>query len=213
MSRKIYTVGHSVHSLPRFIDLLKIPEHEISAVCDVRSTPYSRIHPHFNREPLRQKLKHHHIAYVFLGEELGGRSSDPSCYDPEGRVKYDRIAETDAFQHGLVRVREGIETHRIALMCAEKDPLTCHRFFLICRHLRNDPDLSILHILDDGRTVPHEECERRLLRLARMEQGDLFKDWKEQIEEAYEQQGRRIAYRERSAGSGEDEHDDSANGA
>ena len=211
MSRKLYTVGHSVHSLPRFIDLLK--RHRISAVCDVRSTPYSRIHPHFNREPLREELKRHKIAYVFLGEELGGRSSDPSCYDADGRVKYDRIAVTDAFQHGLVRVREGIETHRIALMCAEKDPLTCHRAVLICRHLRNDTDLSILHILDDGRTEPHEECERRLLRLARMEQRDLFKSDQEQIEEAYEHQERRIAYREQSAGSSEDGRGDPENGA
>lgn len=211
MSRKIYTVGHSVHSLPRFIDLLK--RHRISAVCDVRSTPYSRIHPHFNREPLRQALKHHNIAYVFLGEELGGRSSDPSCYDAEGRVKYDRIAENDAFQHGLARVREGMQTHRIALMCAEKEPLNCHRSVLICRHLRNDADLSIWHILDDGRTELHEESERRLLRLARMEQADLFKDREEQIEEAYEHQERRIAYREQSAGTNGDGRDDSANGA
>lgn len=211
MSRNLYTVGHSVHSLPRFIDLLK--SHRISAVCDVRSTPYSRLHPHFNREPLRQELKQHKIAYVFLGEELGGRSSDPSCYDAEGRVKYGRIAETDTFQHGLVRIREGMETHRIALMCAEKDPLTCHRAVLICRHLRNETDLSILHILDDGQTEQHEESERRLLKLARMEQGDLFKSAQEQIEEAYEYQGRRIAYRERSAESSGHGRDDSLNGS
>ncbi len=210
MSRKLYTVGHSVHTLPRFIDLLK--RHRISAVCDVRSTPYSRIHPHFNREALREELKRHKIAYVFLGEELGGRSSDPSCYDADGRVKYGRLAESDAFQHGLVRVREGIETHRIALMCAEKDPLTCHRAVLICRHLRNDKDLSILHILDDGQTEPHEESERRLLRLARMEQADLFKEKEEQIEEAYEHQERRIAYRVQSARTNGDGRDDAADG-
>lgn len=211
MGRQLYTVGHSVHTLPRFIDLLK--RHRITAVCDVRSTPYSRLHPHFNREPLRQELKQHKIAYVFLGKELGGRSSDPSSYNAEGRVKYDRIAETDTFKHGLVRVREGMQTHRIALMCAEKDPLTCHRSVLICRHLRNETDLSILHILDDGQTEQHEESERRLLRLARMEQGDLFKTVQEQIEEAYEHQERRIAYREQSAGSSGDGRDDSENGS
>jgi len=211
MGRNLYTVGHSIHSLPRFIELLK--GHRVTAVCDVRSAPYSRLHPHFNREPLREELKLHRIAYVFLGEELGGRSSDRSCYDAEGRVRYGRIADTDAFRQGLARVREGIETYRIALMCAEKDPLICHRAVLICRHLRDDTDLSILHILDDGQTERHEESERRLLRLARMEQGNLFKSVQEQIEEAYEHQERRIAYREQSDNSNRDGRDDSANGA
>lgn len=194
MSQKLFTIGHSIHSLPQFLDLLN--KHQISAVCDVRSTPYSRLHPHFNREPLRQELKRHNIAYVFLGEELGGRSSDASCYDAEGRVQYDRIVGTDAFRRGLGRVREGLKNYRIALMCSEKDPLTCHRTILVCRHLRKERDLSILHILEDGQAEPHEESERRLLKLARMEQGDLFKSFHEQLEEAYDHQGQRIAYRE-----------------
>ena len=206
MSHRLYTIGHSIHPLPEFLDLLN--EHRISAVCDVRSTPYSRLHPQFNREPFRQELKRLNIAYVFLGEELGGRSSDVVCYDAEGRIRYDRIADTDAFRHGLERVREGIGNYRVALMCAEKDPLICHRAILVCRHLRSEHDLTILHILEDGQIEPHEESEMRLLRLARMEQGDLFKSLQEQLEEAYDHQGRRIAYRERpQEGSGEGRRD------
>jgi len=192
MSQKLFTIGHSRHALPRFLDLLQM--HQISAVGDVRSTPYSRMNPHFSREPLRRELKRHNIAYVFLGDELGGRSSDPSCYDAEGRVQYDRISDTEDFQRGLRRIREGMQRHRIALMCAEKDPLTCHRTILVCRHLRKECDLSIVHILADGQAEPHEESERRLLRLARKEQGDLFKSFYEQLEEAYDYQGLRIAY-------------------
>ena len=206
MSHRLYTIGHSIHPLSEFLDLLK--KHRISAVCDVRSTPYSRLHPQFNREPLRQELKRLNIAYVFLGEELGGRSPDVFCYDTEGRIRYDRIADTDAFRRGLERVWEGIKTYRVALMCAEKDPLTCHRAILVCRHLRKEQDLTILHILEDGQTEPHEESEMRLLRLARMEQGDLFKSLQEQLEEAYDHQGRRIAYRERpQEASGEGRRD------
>ncbi len=211
MSQKLYTVGHSIHPLPQFLDLLK--KHQISAICDVRSTPYSRLHPHFNRELLRQELKRHNITYVFLGEELGGRSSDASCYDAEGKVKYDWIADTEVFRRGLGRVREGMKNYRVALMCAEKDPLTCHRTILVCRHLRRESDLSILHILEDGQTEPHEESEMKLLKLARMEQGDLFKSFQEQLEEAYDHQGRRIAYREQpTEGSGE-RHEDPEDGA
>lgn len=202
MNKKLYTIGHSRHSFPHFLDLLK--KHRISAVCDVRSTPYSRLHPHFNRELLRQELKRQDIAYVFLGKELGGRSSDSTCFDAEGRVQYDKIAQKDEFRQGLERVSDGAKTHRIALMCVEKDPLTCHRTILVCRHLRREGDLSILHILEDGQTESHEESEMRLLRLARMEQGDLFKSFQEQLEEAYDYQGRRIAYREElSIGSSE----------
>ena len=211
MSQKLYTIGHSIHPLPQFLDLLK--KYQISAVCDVRSTPYSRMYPHFSREPLRRELKRHNIAYVFLGDELGGRSSDSSCYDAEGRVQYDRIADTDAFRRGLGRVREGMKNYRIALMCAEKDPLTCHRTILVCRHLRKERDLSILHILEDGQAEPHEESERRLLKLARKEQGDLFKSFHEQLEEAYDHQGRRIAYREQSTEGSEEEHEDPQDGA
>ncbi len=206
MSQKLFTIGHSRHALPHFLDLLK--RHQISAVCDVRSTPYSRMYPHFSREPLLRELKRHDIAYVFLGDELGGRSSDASYYDAEGRVQYDRIADTDAFRRGLGRVREGMKDYRIALMCAEKDPLTCHRTILVCRHLRNERDLSILHILENGHAEPHEESERRLLKLAGKEQGDLFKSFREQLEEAYDYQGLRIAYREQSSRGSSGAHEE-----
>ena len=211
MSKKLFTIGHSRHSFPQFLDLLK--KFQISAVCDVRSTPYSRLHPHFNREHLLQELKRQDIAYVFLGKELGGRSSDSSCFDAEGRVQYDRIAEKDEFRQGLERVSEGAKIHRIALMCVEKDPLTCHRTILVCRHLRREGDLSILHILEDGQTESHEESEMRLLRLARMEQGDLFKSFQEQLEEAYDYQGRRIAYREQPSKGSSEENEELEYGA
>ena len=211
MSKKLFTIGHSRHSFPQFLDLLK--KFQISAVCDVRSTPYSRLHPHFNREHLLQELKCQDIAYVFLGKELGGRSSDSSCFDAEGRVQYDRIAEKDEFRQGLERVSEGAKIHRIALMCVEKDPLTCHRTILVCRHLRREGDLSILHILEDGQTESHEESEMRLLRLARMEQGDLFKSFQEQLEEAYDYQGRRIAYREQPSKGSSEENEELEHGA
>lgn len=200
MNRNLYTIGHSNHSLLQFLDLLQ--KHKVSAVCDVRSTPYSRLHPHFNRETLHQELKIREIAYVFLGNELGGRTSDTSCCDDEGKLRYDLIADTDAFRRGLERVRKGIKNYRVVLMCAEKDPLTCHRTILVCRHLRGERELSIVHILEDGRTESHEESEKRLLRIASMEQGDLFKTFQEQLEEAYDQQGRRIAYRVRSREKG-----------
>ena len=101
MEKILYTIGHSTHPLVKFVELLNL--HEIKAVCDVRSSPYSRYNPQFNRETIQAELKKHGIAYVYLGKELGPRSDDPGCYE-NGKVQYDRLAKTDLFQRGIKRV-------------------------------------------------------------------------------------------------------------
>ena len=130
---QVFTIGHSTHAQERFVALLEL--HAITAVCDVRSKPYSRLNPQFNREELEKALTAHAIAYRFLGRELGARSDDPTCYE-DGKVKYQKLAETDLFKRGLKRVLRGLkENFRIALMCAEKEPLECHRTILVARYL------------------------------------------------------------------------------
>jgi uncharacterized protein (DUF488 family) len=190
MERVLYTVGHSNHPLARFLELLAA--HRIAAVGDVRSTPYSRRHPHFDRERLREELHRRGIAYLFLGAELGARPSDPGCY-VEGKVSYARLAATHAFRAGLARVEEATREGRLALLCAERDPLGCHRAILVCRHLRR-PDLSIRHILADGTLEAHAETERRLLALVGLEEVDLFEDEGRRLERAYEIQAERLAW-------------------
>src|SRR5271169_2675230 len=127
MAQTIFTIGHSTHTQEYFISLLS--RHGITALCDVRSKPYSRVNPQFNREELQRVLREHGITYVFLGTELGARSDDPTCYE-NGKVQYDRLAHTELFRQGLDRVQEGVRKYRIALMCAEKEPLECHRTIL-----------------------------------------------------------------------------------
>src|SRR6266508_1360483 len=116
MTSPVYTIGHSTHSIERLIELLS--RHEISVVCDVRSKPYSRMNPQFNREALKDVLRNAGIKYVFLGKELGARSEDKSCYR-NGQVQYDLLAQTKLFQEGIKRIKEGAKDYRIALMCAE----------------------------------------------------------------------------------------------
>jgi uncharacterized protein (DUF488 family) len=190
MTGELYTIGHSNHPLERFIELLK--GHNITAIGDVRSQPYSRFNPQFNRETLQKALQQHKIAYVYLGKELGARSDDPGCY-VEGKVQYSRLAQTDLFQQGLDRLRKGMEMYRIALMCAEKDPLMCHRTILICRHLRVD-DIELKHILEDGQLEDNRESEERLLKVLKLPQRDLFTTTAEFIELAYDIQSEKIAY-------------------
>lgn len=190
MAGTIYTIGHSTHPLERFIELLKM--HAITAIGDVRSTPYSRMNPQYNREALREALKANGIAYVFLGEELGARSNDPECYR-DGKVQYDRLAKTALFKQGIDRVLAGADEHRIALMCAEKDPLQCHRTILVARNLR-ELGVEVRHLLSNGEIESQEQCEERLLNNLNMSSSDLFRSRDEMVRDAYRVQGDAIAY-------------------
>lgn len=118
----VFTIGHSTFSLETFIDLLR--QHNINIVADVRSDPYSRFNPQFNRETLKSNLKVHGIRYVFLVNELCARSKDQSCY-ANGRVQFKYLEQTDLFRDGIERVIRGADNYCIALMCSEKEPLEC----------------------------------------------------------------------------------------
>jgi uncharacterized protein (DUF488 family) len=187
---ELYTIGHSNHPVERFIELLQA--HAITAVCDVRSHPYSRYNPQFNRENLRRELKGREVSYVYLGKELGPRSDDPNVYE-SGKVQYGLLAKTHQFQQGLHRLKSGLKSHRVAVMCAEKDPIMCHRTLLICRHLRTE-DIEIKHILEDGRIETNEDTETRLLRLLKIPPLQLFESTEELIRRAYDIQSEKIAY-------------------
>jgi uncharacterized protein (DUF488 family) len=192
MTDTVYTIGHSTHSIETFVQLLK--SHGISAVADVRSRPYSRMNPQFNRETLKAVLRNEHIQYVFLGKELGARSDDKSCYR-NGQVQYDLLAQTDLFKQGVDRVTKGVRTHRVALMCAEKEPLECHRTILVARTLYDD-GLTVKHILADGRLEDHVETIERLIATHNVGGIDMFRDKEAVIMDAYARQGSAIAYRE-----------------
>jgi uncharacterized protein (DUF488 family) len=190
MISPLYTIGHSNHSSDAFMNLLKI--HKITALADVRSTPYSRHQPQFNREHLQNKVQQVDINYVYLGEELGARSKNQNCYHL-GKVQFDLLAREPSFLQGFERVRKGMENHRVALMCAEKDPLECHRTILIGRHF-SQQGIELLHILADGTLEKHENTEKRLLLLFNLPEGDLFNSRDKMLEEAYNLQADRIAF-------------------
>ena len=187
----IYTIGHSTHEIENWISLLK--RHRIEAVADVRSVPYSRRQPQFNRENLTDSLKTHGIAYVFLGKELGARTDDPGCYE-DGRVKYRLLAETKLFKEGMERVRNGSRHKNIVLMCAEKDPLDCHRTILVGRELVR-AGANVAHILADGTVESHGAVMKRLLeQVGSDRQPDLFFTEEQLMDKAYAARERHIAY-------------------
>lgn len=190
MSKTIYTLGHSNGPIERLIGLLG--QYSITAVADVRSQPYSRFNPQFNREALAASLKAVRIEYAFLGQELGARSEDPSCYR-NGRAQYSLMAKTAIFQRGVDRLLEGAERFRIAILCAEKEPLVCHRGILISRYLC-EHGISVLHILEDGSLENHEDALTRLLQLHGLQENHLFHSRDELIALAYEKQAEGIQY-------------------
>lgn len=194
---KIYTIGHSSQSMESFIAQLQ--RHDVEAVVDVRSQPYSARLPHFSREPALASLKAVGIHYVFLGRELGARREEPECY-VDGRASYDRIATLPAFTTGIERVLAGAKNYRIALMCAEHDPLTCHRTILVCHELKKHA-VSIAHIRRDGALEDHGVAERRLIEeeLGSPDQSDMFataQGLPAILEQAYARRACTIAYRQ-----------------
>ncbi len=184
----LFTIGHSTHVFPRFLALLQ--QHGIEIVTDVRSRPFSRL-PWFSRPSLEKELKENGIGYVFLGQELGARRDERECYIGE-RADYDSIAQLPLFQKGLERLKVGVDKGRIALMCAEKDPLDCHRTILVCRYVKNFSD--VFHIHADGNLESHEKAEARLLARYHEDAYDLFRSRIDQLNEAYKRRGEEIAY-------------------
>jgi uncharacterized protein (DUF488 family) len=166
-------------------------------IADVRSSPYSKYSPHFNKDVLDSALRNANIDYIFLGRELGAQRSEDDCYI-DGQAKYDRIAHLSTFQRGLEIVLQGVEHYRIALMCSESEPITCHRTILVCRELKRIcPDLKITHILGDGTEERQEMSEKRLINLHKL-QPELFGDLTSTsglIEKAYDLQAEKIAYK------------------
>lgn len=193
-SLTVYTIGHSTHETDAFVELLR--RHEINALADVRSSPYSRFNPQFNRETLQRDLEANGIAYVFLGKELGARSEDPGCYE-NGKVRFDRLARTPLFRNGIERVLEGAQRYRLAMMCAEKDPLECHRTILVARTLA-ERGARVRHILEDGALEAHDRALDRLLEQFKLDQPDLFRTREDSIVDAYRLQADRIAYAEKA---------------
>ena len=185
--QRVFTIGHSNHSLEVLIALLR--HHEITALADVRSSPFSRFSPQFNKTSLEQETKSHSIKYVFLGRELGARPKDLSLYE-SGQVQFERLKDTTLFRKGVERVIQGAKQYTIALMCAEKDPLQCHRFLLVACELE-ELGMPVAHILATGEVELHEATLARLHGAVDTRQDDLF-DPKEDL--ILSSQKKRIAY-------------------
>jgi uncharacterized protein (DUF488 family) len=150
----LFTIGHSNHPLEHFLALLR--ESGVEVLADVRSSPFSKYSPHFNRENLREAVAAAGMTYLFLGEELGGRPVGDEFYDSAGHVLYNVVATAPFFRRGIDRLTTGIRRYRVALMCSEEDPAICHRQLLVGRVL-TEQGVVVRHVRGDGRVQDDAE--------------------------------------------------------
>lgn len=156
----IYTIGHSNHHADEFCQLLE--QHGIDCVCDVRSMPYSRFAEQFNREAIKDTLNKRGIRYLFLGKELGARRTEKELVTGD-LVDFEKVAASEEFLSGIERIKSGVEKgYRIALMCAEKEPIECHRTILVSRVLF-EIGFEVFHIVAEGQILEHRHLEEALL--------------------------------------------------
>jgi len=159
--KQCFTIGHGNYPIDQFITFLQSVS--IDLIIDVRSSPYSRFNPHFNREKLEKFLIKNNVDYRFMGDNIGGRYSNPNLLFPDGTVNYRKVQETEKFQEGINEVLSIISSgKKIALMCAEKEPERCHRFALISPVLQAN-GISVIHIRPEGKLQANEDLERELI--------------------------------------------------
>lgn len=158
MKQPLWTIGHSNHSAEKFLDLLG--RHGIACVVDVRSVPYSRRNPQFNREKMNQSLLSQDIAYTWEGEVLGGKRDfrkNPELFDAEGRIDWKKVRSREDFIRAMKRLRVQVEKEPTAVLCAEENPRNCHRLHLISAAWVESFGENISHIRGDGRVETHAQ--------------------------------------------------------
>lgn len=143
----IYTIGHSNRSVEQLVDLLR--SHEIDTVVDVRSEPYSKYVPQFNKREIERELTSAGFQYLYLGDKIGGKPKNLEFTTSSGTPDYEKVAASAPFLAGIEELELVAGSHRVALMCAEADPMNCHREKLIAWVLRSCGH-EVSHILQDG---------------------------------------------------------------
>jgi uncharacterized protein (DUF488 family) len=159
----IYTIGHSSHDNIYFLGLLR--KYNINCIVDIRSVPFSKYVPHFNKNVIKKFLDSNNINYVYMADEFGAIREDKNLFNQKGYLDFEIIKHTKSFKDGIVRINTGIDKQFvICLMCTEKDPLDCHRSIMIAPELVKN-EFMVNHILPDGSIETQQELEKRLLQL------------------------------------------------
>ncbi len=171
----IITIGYGNRKVDELIALLE--RYLCGILVDVRSSPFSRYRPEFNRGNLESSVEKAGIRYLFMGDRLGGRPVNRELYNPDGTVDYERLAQAPFFRDGIrellalseslrvsARAAEQSEPDElapvIALLCSELVPEHCHRYRLIGAALQRE-GVDVRHIDADGQLLSQDDVARR----------------------------------------------------
>ena len=190
----IYTIGHSTREAEEFVKILY--HYRITLVADVRSKPFSKYCPQFNKDIIQQKLIHSGIEYLFLGKELGARPEYKDYY-VNNKVSFDKLKSSTSFKKGISRLIEEAKNKDIAIMCSEKEPVNCHRSILVSRVLEEE-GIEVKHIINKTEILDRVDFEEKLLEKFKIQKTlfDTESSRKTNINEAYKKQEQIISYEE-----------------
>ena len=194
----VFTIGYAAFNIDDFIEILK--NNKISHLIDVRSNPMSEYFQDFNSFNLEPKLKQHNIIYENLALEFGARQENKEFFSEKGFVDFEKFTQSEQFRNGLIKIKNGLsQGTNFVLMCAEKDPINCHRSIMIA-HAMQKEEIEVLHIMPDKLLQQQSKIDKRLLELyfSARNQLNLFtgnSDEQELIVQAYKKQNEKIGYR------------------
>ena len=155
----LYTIGYGTRDLDAILQVLK--KYQIKYLVDIRTNPYSRYKPEFNKQSLKNFLEAQGIHYLFMGDALGGQPKNIDCYR-DGKVDYEKVAEQPFYLKGINRLAEASRLeHNVVLMCSEEKPENCHRTKLIGKTLLS-LGIEVLHIDQEDELLSQEKVILRL---------------------------------------------------
>lgn len=196
MEETIYTIGYAGFSIGNFVQTLR--EHGVSVLVDVRSSPFSGYHQDYNKGQLDRTLQREHIYYRNYARQFGARQPEQSYY-PKGYLDFELFARSSDFQEGVRKIENSMEQgFRFALMCAEIEPIDCHRAILVARAFA-DHGYEVFHLRPKKAPLPHRKLEEQLLDRYypdrdQMVLGEPVKDEKTLLKEAYRRRNEEIGY-------------------
>ena len=182
----IYTIGYAGVTIDRFVQILK--NMRISLLIDVRSVPKSRYFVEFNNNLLSKTLANVDIKYENWKDEFGARQDNLDYYT-DYILDYKKFAQSQQFQTGISKIKElESKDETICLMCAEIDPINCHRAILCGKEIFAN-GINVTHIIakrnGETTTESQEEFEKRMLQTTKVNN----------LSEAYQKQNKKIGYK------------------
>lgn len=195
--KDMYTIGYSSFKIEEFIDVLK--KYKITCLIDVRSNPYSKFYVDFNKENLQNILRRKGIIYRNYKFEFGAQQEDLQ-YHTDGYLDFAKYTKSKSFIEGVEKIEAGIKMgYTFVLMCAEKDPSTCHRSIMVAREFYNS-GYVIKNILSDSSYELQDDIEQRLVDefFPDRNQISFFPEnlsWEEMVHRSYKCRNSEIGYR------------------